>query len=638
MNRRIRKLTAYIVLAIIAPCIAYVVYQFLDMMHSGNIASNIDWQLWHVYAKLDDPLIRALSLAVMLLLWYLLFSAANPYRSGTRKLVKITDKISIPPAAGNGQYGTARFLSYKEFTQLPYIFKYCPARKEEKPRRAGVVLGRKRSIFGEELVVVDDDRNVILLAPTRSGKDRRILLISIWYTILAGENATIFDPKGEAYAYTSNYARARGYQVLALDFRNPDCGNHYNFLQPILEALAQKDTAKAIDATWDLVALLVGEQKGEAIWHNGECASIAATILIVAIDAPEKYRNMPNVYYFLAMMVETDDYGEMFFSKYLAKKPDNHPAKSVFAMARVAPDKTRGSFFSSALGTLRHFTNPKIAEMTSKTDLSFDDIANKKTVIYLIVPDEKKDIYPLAVLYICQLYQQLIASAILHGNRTPIDWWIFANEFGNYPYIPDFDSYITVGAGRGIRFVLALQDFQQLEEKYKKTAETIKNNCLTWILLKSMSNQTNKEISAKLDNYTVETDGSSSNSGASGGNSSVGRSTNLTGRPLLMPGEIGMLDEPYNLVFNIGEQPVVLYAPDISKYTANKELGLGSRSHNQRVMENMINNRPHRRVGDIPLWGIWNNYIEYGDIEEPAVYSEPPLPAENADVNSPQFF
>ena len=58
-------------------------------------------------------------------------------------------------------------------------------------------------------------------------------------------------------------------------------------------------------------------------------------------------------------------YGQMLLNEYLNNLDDDHPAKGVFAMAQIAASKTRSSFFTSALGTLRLFTNPNIAAMTS---------------------------------------------------------------------------------------------------------------------------------------------------------------------------------------------------------------------------------------------------------------------------------
>ncbi len=593
----------------ISPYLAYVVFQVLENVMQMNLSWNLDFYPINAYKALKDmEIVRVLAAVICLYLLYLLFLALNPAgneKSG--KMQKITDKISIPAAVGNGQYGTARFLKLKEVGKLREItvFEYTG---HNRPNVSGVVIGMEKRLWKERIFTLSDDEHVLILGVTRSGKGRMVLLESIWLQILSGENALIFDPKGEAYSFTSDFAASHGYQIMMIDLRDPDCGDHYNFLQLILDDMERKDISNAIADTWDLVALLVGERKGEAIWHNGECATIAATVLIIATMAPAEYQNLTNVYYFLAFMVEMDDIGEMYFSKLLNTLPDSHPAKGAFQMANVAHPKTRGSFFSSALGTLRHFTDPKISEMTSKTDISFENIACKKTIIYLIVPDEKTTLYSLGSLYVAQLYMSLTRMAIKRGNRVPIDWRIFADEFGQYPAIPSFDSFMSVGAGRGIRFVIVLQDYQQLQSKYKDSFETIKGNCQTTVYIKSPSPKTNKEVSEMLSTYTVQTQSSSTNMNTQKSGGNMGSSSNMASRALLTPGEVGKISRPYILVKIAGEDPAIMYAPDLSRYRANKQMGLGSKKQNEKVMMEKLNGRIRRKAPELKLWGIWNEY------------------------------
>lgn len=609
MEIKMKRLGIYVGLVMLSPYLASLVWQILEhLYYYGNLNFNLNYSPMDALEQLmySKPV---QGIAILIIVWGISFIVMvslpkNDLRSVKGRTIRITDKIRIPKAVGNGEFGTARFEKISDFVKRKTVAVYHAG----KPK-SGVVVGQ----YKNRPVAIHDDRHYLLLGATRSGKDRRVLLETIWLQILTGENSLVLDPKGETYAYTSDFAREQGYQVLTYDLRDPDCGSHYNFLQPILDALERRDTSKAISYTWDLVSIMVGEQKGESIWYNGESATIAATILVVCMEAPKEYRNLTNVYYFLAYMVEMDDFGEMYFSKFLERLPDSHPAKTVFAMAKVAHTRTRGSFFSSALGTLKHFTDPKIAEMTSMTDCSFNDMANKKTIIYLIVPDEKKTLYPIASLYMAQLYIMLTEIAIQQGNRVPIDWLIIANEFGQFPRIPDMGSYLSVGAGRGIRFVIVLQDFQQLDAKYEKESETIKNNCMTWIYLKSLSPKTNQEISKQLSTYTVQTYGSNSSITVDQISGNAGGSSQMSSRELLTPGEVGMIDAPYLLVLSSGERPTMMYAPDLSKYQANKDFGLGSKTNNQKILKDKIANRNHREIRDPKLWEIWNDYKEPDD-------------------------
>ena len=61
-----------------------------------------------------------------------------------------------------------------------------------------------------------------------------------------------------------------GYNVLTLDFKTPLKSSKYNFLQPVIEAIKQKNTPKAENYASDIVQSLVGDVKGngEAIWKK----------------------------------------------------------------------------------------------------------------------------------------------------------------------------------------------------------------------------------------------------------------------------------------------------------------------------------------------------------------------------------
>lgn len=532
-------------------------------------------------------------------------------------LVRITDKIQIPAPAGSGQYGSQHFMPVEELSQVKELccYLYRGHKGDNAPRRGGFVVGIKavgavpEKSGKEEILYIGEDRHVLLVGATRCGKTRRHIIESIWLTLNAGENMVVTDPKGELWAYTSSYAEKQGYQTVTLDFRDPNKGNHFNFLQEIIDAVEREDVGEAIDLTWDLVAVLVGEAKGEPIWHNGECAAIAAVIMIVATEAPKEYRNLTNVYYFLFNMAKSDSYGEMPISKYLEELPEAHPARAVFAMAEIAHVKTRGSFFSSALGTLKYFTNPRIAEMTSRTDVKFSDMVNKKTITYIILPDEKTTLYALGSMYIMQHYTYLVKETNGNGGRCPIGWWYFLDEFGNLPYIPPIPQYLSVGAGRGMRFVLALQDFQQLKKKYKDDYSTIKNNCDCWIYLKASEGETQKEFSERCGSYTVQVN-STNFSEKENGNKGGSYSASLTGRKLLLPEEIGLIEAPYSLISLAGKYPIMLIAPDLGYYRMNEELGLGDEEHNRKLVIERNRGREERKTGKLLLWGIWNEYKE----------------------------
>ena len=183
------------------------------------------------------------------------------------------------------------------------------------------------------------------------------------------------------------------------------------------------------------------------------------------------------------------------------------------------------------------------------------------------------------------------------------------------PYIPPMPQYFSVAAGRGLRFLLALQDFQQPKNRYKEEYSVIKNNSEIWVYMKGDEADTLKEFSGLIRDYTLNK--ITSNLSVNGRNQES-FSVSLASRPLLKPEEVGLIGYPYSLISIAGQHPLMGITPDISFYYANKELGLGDKEHNQNITIERNSGREARRVQDINLWGIWNDYkpMEEEEVEE----------------------
>lgn len=615
-KEKIRKTRRLIILSLISVGYVYLaiwIVNILDQILQTKSMAHIDFGYWMAVQKLIvSDRHKVLLLAMLLLFLFLLLQTYKP-RAVIQNIdtQQITDDIEIPVPAGNGQYGSERFLKESEKRQL---FQEADFRGDEKSlnQKGGVVVQMTKKGAVEQVLFVGRDLHTLIIGASGSGKTRRILFETIWLQIMSGISIVASDVKGELYYFTSDYAKRCGYKCLPLDFRNPLKSVHYNYLQPILNALKQKDQARAIDYTWDLVSVLVGEQKGEPLWYNGETASIAAGILAVALEAPEECRNLTNVYYFLAYMCQSDENGQMPLNSYLNDLPDQHPAKTVFAMARIAAGRTRSSFFTSALGTLKLFTNPHVAEMTCKSDFDLKGISREKTILYMMIPDDKKTLYPLVSILITQMYSMQVELANENGLRLPVDTDFDLDEVGNFPRIPTLGAMVSAGRSRGVRLNLVIQDFQQLESKYKDDFKNIRTNCQVKIYLKSDDNDTLKWLSENLGKYTVEM--ASASSSISTDDKSKGMnyssSSNLGGRALLEPAEIKRIKAPYAIVMTTGDYAGINYLPDLSQYRLNHYYGMGKdEKENARIMMQREEEREERSsIVEIPLWGIWTQY------------------------------
>ena len=85
--------------------------------------------------------------------------------------------------------------------------------------------------------------------------------------------------------------------------------NRYNYLQPVIDAVNNKDYRKAEEYAWDITNSLVGDENShsEKIWRDGEMSVIAGAIMSVVFDNKEhpEFQNLTNVYMFISEMCKS---------------------------------------------------------------------------------------------------------------------------------------------------------------------------------------------------------------------------------------------------------------------------------------------------------------------------------------------
>lgn len=607
-NKTIPMAILLILDLIISPILAYIFLSFIKYnLNASNIIIGAFKKPWLIYSTAftnKDTVTLMLILQGIVLIGVINIIFPNKLKlNDTTETIKVAN-FEIPKPVGKGQMGTSRFTTEAEKEEI-----FNTWNEGEPLNNGGMIMGTKIEKGMRKYFYDSDDVNTLIIGTTRSGKSRREYLPSIYLIANSGESIFVNDPKGELYIYTKTYLESMGYQVINIDFRTPEKSIKYNYLGYINEEIRKGNKDKAIEMVWDIVSLLVGEPKGEKLWSNGEASVLASAILYICFEAQEdKYKNLTNVYYFIANMCKTDEKtGKMPITKILNKLPVTHPSRGAFAVAEIAPERTRGSFFTSALATLRLFIDTKIADMTNKSDIDLNILANGKVAVFCTIPDEKKTRHILATLLIDQLYVNLVEVANNNGGRLPIRVNMFIDEFGNLPQIHGFDNKLTVSLGRGIRWILAIQGIGQLYSVYEKDiAEIITSNCHDWVYLLTTDEKQAEIISKKTGTYTVQTKSVSSSTSLKGvqsnGNVNYSSSANITKRNLLTSDEIMRLQPPYSLVLKGRELPSIFELPDISQLKANKLFGMGDKEHNIKLTKEREAQREIRVIQEIDIW------------------------------------
>ncbi|ETT61279.1 hypothetical protein BSK66_27765 [Paenibacillus odorifer] len=518
---------------------------------------------------LSDPLLSKV-LAILQVPLLMLMVSIFWKTDYERKTIKI-DGIGGPPAAGAGQFGTARWLNEREVDQNYTVW---PLKKPL--LKGGTVLGMDPD-QGKAWLDTEDTHKLII-GTTRSGKTRTVVYPSIYAIAQAGESMILTDPKGELYDRTSLYLEEQGYNVVVLNFLNPGHGNRWNPMSLVVEALQQGDQTAAAEAAWNAAHLLAHQKdsKGDSIWVDGSESVIAALIFAIATEADsEDQKHMTSVYKTLIELGEVQkvkvanqvmDYVPL--NEFFKHLPTDHPARDAYGTARLSPEKMRGSFFGSVSVMLRLFADPGVAYLTAAQDHDLSAPGSEKTAVFLIIPDENTTRHPLAALYVAQTYQELVKLSRKHRNRLPVRVHMLLDEFGNMPQFNDFVTKLTVSGGRGILWNIVVQGINQIKKTYgADDMGTILGNCHTWIYILTTDSTTAKEISFKLGTYTVESETLSSN--RNDRSSGTGASRGLMKRELLTPDEVLRWPVETSLVIRARKNPAMLSCPDITKWPAD---------------------------------------------------------------------
>lgn len=592
MNRERKKkvlITKYITLGFLLlvdiiffpSIILFPKYLSLYSLNAANIWFQ-EFSPFHALGKVfSDPfLLKALGFSQVLILAIASLIFWSNKDTSSKNPNRITPDIGGPAHAGNNEYGSARWQTEAEMSRQSFVWKL-----KETVIAGGIIFGAVLSGRKSFAWLDDKDTNTMIVGTTRSGKTRRLVFPTIWMLAYSGESMLLTDPKGELYARSAPYLRSMGYTVRVVDYREPGWGSRWNAMQPVLDAIEAGNIAKASSLAWTIANMFVYQKPGsdqaggDSIWKDGAESVIAALILVVAMEAPdENQKHMYSVYKTLAelgksrkvrMGNQIQEY--VALNDYMDQLADNHPAKDAYATAALAPERTRGSFFSNVASLLRLFADPAIQFLTAEQDHVLHEVGKERTAVFLIIPDEDKTRHPLAALYVDQTYQALVEFANKKGGRLPVRVNMLLDEFGNMPPFKDFDNKLTVSLGRGIRWNIILQDFTQTDVAYGEMKSTvIRGNCHNLIYLLTTDDKTALKISDKLGKYTIRSDSSSYTEGKT--SVSKGESFGLTGRSLLTQDEILRWPEDLSLVIRARKNPAYLPLPDLSLWPADEEL------------------------------------------------------------------
>mgnify|MGYP000012541952 CR=1 FL=1 len=364
---------------------------------------------------------------------------------------------------------------------------------------------------GKKMWVDNGEGHTLIIGSTGAGKTQVAIFPLVHSLAKHDESMIITDPKGEIYETTAEMLRKRGYNVVLLNFRNPQQGSGWNPLHLPYKYYKEGNSDKANELTDDLAMNILYDenaQNNDPFWEKTSADYFSGICLGLFEDAKEDEINLNSVNLFTTIGEEKCGPNSTYSNEYFKTKEPTSPAYISASSTISAPSDTKGSILSVFKQKIRLFAaRENLSEMLSHSDFEFEDIGRKKPAVFIVIQDEKKTYHSLVTIFLKQCYETLVDYAQKCGGKLPYRTNFLLDEFANMPPLKDVDTMVSAARSRKMRFFFVIQNYAQLAEVYgKEKGDTIRGNCTNIVYLISTELSALKEISEMCGEVKVKTD------------------------------------------------------------------------------------------------------------------------------------
>lgn len=404
--------------------------------------------------------------------------------------------------------------------------------------------------------------NLLICGGSGAGKTRFFAKPNV---MQCNTSMVILDPKGEIVRDTGELLEKKGYKVKILDLINMDKSHCYN---PFVYLKTDNDVQKLVTNLFKSTTPK-GSQSNDPFWDTAASMLLLALVFYLWYEAPEEEQNFTMVMEMLRAgdVKEDDDMYlsplDVLFERLEADNPE-HIALKYYRDYHSGSAKTLKSIQITLASRLEKFNLESLSKLTMTDELELEKLGEEKMALFALIPDNDTSFNFIVSILYTQLFQQLFYSADhKHGGRLPVHVHFIMDEFANVSLPDDFDKILSVMRSREVSVSIILQNLAQLKALFEKQWESIVGNCDEFLYLGGNEQSTHKYVSELMgkENLDLNTYGKSH-----GRNGSYSTNYQQTGRDLLTPDEVRMLDNKYAILFVRGERPIKDLKYDILKH------------------------------------------------------------------------
>ena len=397
--------------------------------------------------------------------------------------------------------------------------------------------------------------NVLVIGGSGAGKSRSYAIPN---ALNCGEcSMAVCDPKSEILRKTGATLKANGFEVRVFDLLNPDASYCYN---PLAYVRDDKDVLRLIE-TLIQSTTPPGAQTSDPFWTKSETALLQALVLYLMHEAPKEEQNFAMVMEMLeaAEVREEDEEYEspldILFARLEMRNPESIAVRQ-YRIFKMGAGKTLKSILISVGVRLSAFNLPQIARLTYTDELRLEEMGEKKVALFCCIPDSDKSLNYLVGMIFGQLIQTLYFVADRkYKGRLPVPVHLLIDEAPNIALPTDnFLPWLSTMRSRNIFCSYIAQNMAQIKALFKEQWESLVGLCDEFLYLGGNEKETHKYVSELMGRETLDTNTYGRSRGRSG---SFSINDQQTGRELLTPDEVRLLDNRKAILFVRGERPIM---------------------------------------------------------------------------------
>lgn len=413
------------------------------------------------------------------------------------------------------------------------------------------------------------NNNILVVGGSGTGKTRFVLKPNL---MQMHSSYVITDPKGEILRDTGNMLERNGYKIRVLNLYELNKSNKYN---PFNYIRSEKDILKLINNLIKNTNPSGSSGGSDPFWEKSETALLQSLFAFIWKYVDESEQNFGTVLRLLEL-IEVREEDESFRSEmdiimdhYNEKDPNNFAYKQ-WLIFKQAGGKTAKSILISTGVRLSVFNISDLENLTNRDELELDKMGEEKTALFILISDSDSTLNFLASMLYQQLFEELYFQAdFVNEGSLKYQVRCLIDEFANIGQIPEFEKKLATMRSRGISSTIIIQNTAQLEALYKDHWKTIIGNCDTFLYLGGIEQSSHEYVSKLLGKGTID---NKTRGKTKGRQSSTNENFQRLGRELLMPDEVGALDNKKCILFFRGLSPYLSDKFPLEKHKRYKEL------------------------------------------------------------------